>query len=51
MLERTAHRVREVNSGAVRTVQADFRSADLPDSNYDVIVAAAVLHHLRDDED
>lgn len=51
MLERAAHRIREVNSGAVRTVQADFRSADLPDSNYDVIVAAAVLHHLRDDED
>lgn len=51
MLERAADRVREVNSGAIRTVQADFRSAELSESSYDVIVAAAVLHHLRDDED
>ena len=51
MLERAASRVRQVNSGVIRTVQADFRSADLSDSSYDVIVAAAVLHHLRDDED
>lgn len=51
MLERAALRVREGNSGAIRTVQADFRSADLSDSSYDVIIAAAVLHHLRDDED
>ena len=51
MLERASERVREVNLGAIRTVQADFRSADLSDSSYDVIIAAAVLHHLRDDED
>lgn len=30
---------------------ADFRSADLSDSSYDVIIAAAVLHHLRNDDD
>ncbi|MGB7346659.1 MAG: class I SAM-dependent methyltransferase, partial [Pirellulaceae bacterium] len=29
----------------------DFRSADLPSSAFDVILAAAVLHHLRDDAD
>jgi tRNA (cmo5U34)-methyltransferase len=51
MLERAADRVRMVNSGSVRLVQADFRSADLPESSYDVILAAAVLHHLRDDDD
>lgn len=51
MLTRAATRVRAVNSGAICTIQADFRAADLPDSSYDVIVAAAVLHHLRDDED
>ncbi len=51
MLARAADRVRKVNSGSIHTVQEDFRSADLPESNYDVIVAAAVLHHLRDDSD
>lgn len=59
MLDRAAERVRAVNAGQVRTVQADFRSADFGAANdnansntsYDVIVAAAVLHHLRDDDD
>ncbi len=51
MLDRAAERVRMVNAGLVRSVQADFRSAALSDSSYDVILAAAVLHHLRDDDD
>ena len=51
MLDRAADRVRAVNAGAIRTVQADFRTAALTDGSYDVIVAAAVLHHLRDDSD
>ena len=51
MLERAAERVQIVNSGLVRTVHADFRTAELNDSSYDVIIAAAVLHHLRDDDD
>lgn len=51
MLARAAERVRAINSGAIRTFQADFRTAALPDGGYDVILAAAVLHHLRDDDD
>lgn len=51
MLERAAERVRKVNSGSVCVVQSDFRTAELPESSYDVIVAAAVLHHLRHDDD
>jgi len=51
MLDRAADRVRSVNAGLVRTVQADFRSSELTDFSYDVIIAAAVLHHLRDDDD
>ena len=51
MLERAADRVRSINSGVVRSVQADFRTAALTDGSYDVILAAAVLHHLRDDSD
>ncbi len=51
MLERAAQRVAAVNAGAIQTIQADFRSADLDAGSYDVILAAAVLHHLRDDTD
>jgi tRNA (cmo5U34)-methyltransferase len=32
-------------------IQADFRTAELGNADYDVVLAAAVLHHLRDEED
>jgi tRNA (cmo5U34)-methyltransferase len=51
MLERAQERISEVNSGGIRIIQGDFRVIDLPDHEYDVILAAAVLHHLRDDQD
>lgn len=51
MLERAAQRVSEVNSGDVFKHQGDFRTLDLPENSFDVILAAAVLHHLRDDAD
>lgn len=51
MLVRARERVTLVNQGAVNVVQGDFRDAPLADGAYDVILAAAVLHHLRDDAD
>lgn len=51
MLERAAERVTPLTTGNVQTFQADFRAAKLPNEQYDVILAAAVLHHLRDDWD
>jgi tRNA (cmo5U34)-methyltransferase len=51
MLERAQARIAEVNSGEIKTFQGDFRTLDLPELGYDVILAAAVLHHLRDDQD
>ena len=51
MLERAGARIAAVNTGAVRKFQGDFRDLDLPQEGYDVILAAAVLHHLRDDRD
>jgi tRNA (cmo5U34)-methyltransferase len=51
MLARAKERVAAAGASAIRTFQADFRSADLPSGGYDVILAAAVLHHLRDDAD
>ena len=51
MLERAKKRITEINTGKVRIFQGDFRIIDLPEQGYDVILAAAVLHHLRDDQD
>ena len=51
MLDRARERVQPLTKGNVQTFQADFRTADLPNERYDVILAAAVLHHLRDDWD
>ena len=51
MLERAHARIAAVTSGKIRTYRGDFRTLDLPDKAYDVILAAAVLHHLRDDQD
>lgn len=51
MLTRAMERVGKVNAGLIRAFQGDFRTLDLPENKYDVILAATVLHHLRDDDD
>ncbi len=51
MLKKSHERISKVNSGTAKMLQGDFRDIDLPDQEYDVILAAAVLHHLRDDHD
>jgi len=35
----------------LRLLEGDFRGFELEDERYDVVLAAAVLHHLRDDAD
>lgn len=51
MLERARERVRPVTTGEVTVVQADIREFNLGRECFDVILAAAVLHHLRADEE
>ncbi|XZE19481.1 class I SAM-dependent methyltransferase [Pirellulaceae bacterium SH449] len=51
MLERAKERVMRSGVGTIELWQSDFRNAELQHESYDVILAAAVLHHLRDDED
>ena len=51
MLDRAAGRVRSVTTGTVITRQQDIRQADLKDGQFDIILAAAVLHHLRTDDE
>lgn len=51
MLNRAQERIKEKITGKVEIFQGDFREMALPSESYDVILAAAVLHHLRDDHD
>ena len=51
MLDRTRERVSRATSGRITTIQADIREARLPDGEFDIVLAAAVLHHLRADEE
>lgn len=51
MLDRAQQRVGQRTSGTVRTLRADIRDLELAANYYDIITAAAVLHHLRDDEE
>lgn len=51
MLDRAVERVRRATSGSVTTMQGDLRDLRLGDSQFDIICAAAVLHHLREDEE
>lgn len=51
MLDRAVVRVRQVAVGEITAVQADIRNLQLPENQYDIIMAAAVFHHLRTNEE
>jgi len=51
MLTRAQHRVSAATAGKVQVVQGDMRALNFADGSFDVILAGAVLHHLRDDLD
>lgn len=51
MLNKAKERTTAQTSGIVNIIQADMRNLQLPDNHYDIILAAAVFHHLRDDSD
>ena len=51
MLARAEDRLRQSNSASVVTHQSDLRILSFADNSFDVILAGAVLHHLRDEED
>jgi tRNA (cmo5U34)-methyltransferase len=51
MLDRAVERVTRVTSGKVTALQGDIRELPIGDSQYDIICAAAVLHHLREEKE
>src|SRR5947209_19317146 len=49
MLDRARERVSRATAGRVTTIQGDIREVELPDGEIDIVLAAAVRHHLRTD--
>lgn len=51
MLDRAVQRIQPKTTGAVKAIQSDIRQLDLGQNRFDIILAAAVLHHLRTDDE
>jgi tRNA (cmo5U34)-methyltransferase len=51
MLDRAQQRISEVSTGTITTIQGDIREIELGTEQYDIVLAAAVLHHLRTDNE
>ena len=51
MLERAKERIRAVTASRLNLHQVDIREFRCGEQEYDVVVAAAVLHHLRSDDE
>ncbi len=51
MLEKAHERVSAATEGDITVVHGDFRTAELAAESFDIALAGAVLHHLRDDKD
>jgi len=51
MLDKAYERVSKETTGIVKIIHGDIREIRLQNSHYDIILAGAVLHHLRDDSD
>lgn len=49
MLDRAQERVGKATTGRVNTIQEDVRQIQFPPGSADIILASAVLHHLRTD--
>lgn len=51
MLDKALERVQAHTDKEVSIFQGDIREVELPANGFDIILAGAVLHHLRDDKD
>ncbi|MDX6188057.1 methyltransferase domain-containing protein [Flavobacterium sp. Fl-318] len=51
MLDKALERVSKETNGKVEILHGDIREVVLPEEQFDIILAGAVLHHLRDDQD
>lgn len=49
MLDRAQQRISAISTGLITPLPGDIRAISLPDRHYDILVAAAVFHHLREE--
>lgn len=49
MLDRASQRVGAATTGRVTTLQGDIRELEMEGKRFDIILAASVFHHLRED--
>jgi len=49
MLERATERIKQATTGQFKSIQGDIREIKLSEGAFDIVLAAAVLHHLRAD--
>lgn len=51
MLDRATERIGRATTGKISAIQGDVREIPLGEARFDIILAAAVLHHLRTDDE
>jgi tRNA (cmo5U34)-methyltransferase len=51
MLKRATERIKQTTTGRIKTIQGDIRVVELSEGAFDIVLAAAVLHHLRTDSE
>lgn len=51
MLDKAFERISAETDKKVKIIQGDIREINLPTNHFDIILAGAVLHHLREDAD
>ena len=51
MLDRARERIAKVSEGEITILQGDIRELDIGKEKYDIILAASILHHLRDESE
>jgi tRNA (cmo5U34)-methyltransferase len=47
MLDRAKQRVSHATAGRITTIVGDIREVELPVGKFDIVLAAAVMHHMR----
>lgn len=51
MLERATERIKKATTGRIKTIQGDIREVELSEGTFDIVLAAAVLHHMRAEQE
>ncbi|MES2730194.1 MAG: class I SAM-dependent methyltransferase [Bacteroidota bacterium] len=51
MLDRANERVAKATTGKIARIQVDLKEIDLPNNHYDIMLAGAVMHHLRAEDE